>query len=503
VGHPAVTRSLRAAPQAGDAPPRHAIVSSFHVVFLAACLAYALFSRAELQTFSAHTGIPANIWDQVLGTVHDPYLIAYFILPIWLVRSASRTRAAAEPQVLIRSRSRVRWLWRTYRDGLADAFAAVLLLVLAACVSLAGLPLDWGWSPLAAEPELASFTVHELVLTGLPPIVVVLGQALHLAIGLAGAGALLSFLHLRSQRALAQYATMVTLWVLTLLSLRRPLEAFDLGDSFVLLHAWTSLGKAAPVAVLWLPVLLLLAQGLLSRSDIRDVGVTEVVCAVAVALVILAAMTSEADDLAGAVVEGFYGGHQIVQYSFVALLALAPVWLFAARLNDVLAGSWVHAELVRSRSLLAWAVRLVLPWIWVSAVMLAGAIALLMGGHLLGLGSRTEVIETGGEFLLAYHLGINGVLQAALLLIWVFLARWLSGQEVASVIAVGVATAFGFPALNQSGWIPLMLHQLYWAPDWSQAYAITTRLTVALTLTILVAGGLSSRPGLRCHERNL
>ncbi|MDO5498146.1 MAG: hypothetical protein Q4F67_00520 [Propionibacteriaceae bacterium] len=503
MGHAVVTRPRRAAPEVRPDLPGPAIGSHFHVLVLAVSLAYALVARAELQAFSAHHGFQVNAWDQVLKVVHDPYLIAYLILPIWLVRSGLRVRSDALPQVMIRSHSRITWLARSYRHALIDAFAVIGLFVVAAAVSAVGLPWTWGWSALATDPELAGFTVHAFVGTGLPAAALVAGQALHLGLGLASVSVLLAFVQVRTHRPVVGYTVMVAVWLLTIIALRRPIEAFDVSDTFFLLHALTSLGPAAPVAVLWLPTGLLVTQTLLSRTDVRGISVTPVICGLAGALVLLQALTTTATDLPGAIMEGFYGGQQITQYSFVALLALAPVWLFAARLSDVLGGSWVHAELTRSRSLVSWAARLVWPWIGVSFAMLAGSIALLAGGHLVGLGVGTDTLETPPTLLMAYQLGINGSLQGAVLLILVFLARWLSGQEIAAVIAVGAAMVLGFPGLNQGGWVPIMLHQLHWAPDWPQTLAITARLIITIAITLLIAGGLFARPGLRCHERNL
>lgn len=487
-------------------------VSRWHLALAAVAVVYGIVLRVTRDSLIATTGLLPNAWDQLAGLLSDPYLVSSFVLPLWLLRSATTNHAYAQPHVLLRCGSRLAWLASSYRRSLVDAAGFVAFLLLAGIATSFAMGWEPVWSPLALEPALADFTVHPLTNLGFAPPVMALAQALFLSIGLAGVASVLSAVRLAVPANVWQYTATAVIWLVTMLTFRMPTGCapINLADGLLLHVAVGDYGSvpAAAVAVAWLPAVVFGQQALRSRLGRLRLPRTRVLAfgLGSAGLLLVAVAASSATTVDGVVFEtlfgGGYGQTQLWRYAAFALLSLVPAWLYAAHLNDVFQGP-VHTELIRHRSPLTWWSTRLGRWQLIATGFAAAAFTLTTLTAATGLGQHTYDIPGPPLLLQLYQYVVNGALQACLYLLIVFLARWITGHEAAPLVATGLMMALGAPPLNPAAWLPLMLNSLAYAEyGWPTVLHITAQLAaadlIAAAATVLA---LTRCPRLR--ERNL
>ncbi|MFT3860335.1 hypothetical protein [Micropruina sp.] len=487
-------------------------ISMWHLLLALVAVLYALWIRLTQSGLAHNSRLAMNAWDQVVGVLSDPYLLCSFVLPLWLLRSAAVNHAGVEPQVMLRFGSRQNWMLRGYVRALVDALGFVAVLIAAGVAT--SFPLGWSleWSSLTLDQSLADLTIHPIAELGISPPLVVVGQGIFLAVGLAGYATVLAVARLHLTAGVWQYALAALLWLWTLITFRTPtgMPIANLSDGLLLHLAAADYGSVAAglVAVVWMPAAVLAQQVLVRPAERLRLPPARVLVLVVGSgcVVLLAVSASVSQTVAGVVFEtlfaGAYGQTQLWRYAAFALLSLAPAWLYAARLNDVLQEG-VYSELIRHRSTLTWWATRFGRWQLISMGFMTGVIVLIVLSVAAGVGNRSYDVPAPVLALQCYQYLVNGALQAAFYLLVLFLARWITGRESAPLVAAGLIMGLGIPPLNPSGWLPLMLNGIGYADyGWPTVLQITVQLAAAdlflAALTFVILAHSS-----RLRERNL
>lgn len=440
--------------------------------------------------------------EALLGHVGDPYLIVFFVVPVYIALVTTSMTASADYPVLARVRSSPRWLLWGLRTDLAATAVLIAVLIVAGVVTTLGLRVDVGpvsavamkHDPtlriIAEQPGGASASV----------LLLVVAQVLLLGVGLLALRTLLAvvFLLTRSLGVLALVGA--GLWIATLMSffgsspyLVGPLDALTLHQAVRYLPWWAT--TAIPAAAI--AVLLCLAWALdqavaparastvapaltwpmltwaAVASSLRRPGVaygTVVVLAVAaVAPQVAATATSPWDVFLATAWGTSPEGVSAVGFSLFNVIFVGFAYLVSTQLDTEL-GDRLPYVMIRHRSLRAWTLRLLARFAAQGAVLVAGVLALTAGlGHLLvdvppGAGPVGVMTSSGALITMSapavHQFALNGVLQLLTYSTALFLLLWWTRSSVVALGALAAIAVLSLPGANAGGWIPVGLNSV-------------------------------------------
>jgi hypothetical protein len=188
-------------------------------------------------------------------------------------------------------------------------------------------------------------------------------------------------------------------------------------------------------------------------------------------------------------------------YLLNVVLVLGPVYLFAADLE-----SWktcLPVMVLRHGSYRGWFTRLLRPWLWRAPILMAGWAVLAA----LIVAARGAVWDAGSADLVGvalYQWLVNGSLQLLVGIVVVFAASWLSGYEHASLLALVLMAALGFPAINLGRVMPFGLAGAGWSlGGWPEVLSVTLQLGCWLLALTALCVTVLGKPRLKLNERNL
>ncbi|MFT3860990.1 hypothetical protein [Micropruina sp.] len=406
-----------------------------------------IYSRAELAMVS-RVGVDP-ISTIVLDSGLNWRLLLFVVLPIFLVTVARDVDRVVEPQALIRLGSYYRWALFGLASAASRAMPLVACIVAPAiAIGIGGFaPASWtrgtsivlgaGNQVLVACITVVSVTVN-LSLLGL---FVLLGRlTLGPAGGIVAAAIIFSVSILSSASPFA----------LASLNIGYGIQPASSAEYF---GSW-ALGLACPTMSNTLILAIFVAS--LELRD-RRVGWRRLLWLWVVAtVIILRFATGDWQNPAEALAGGYYGtGGTILDYLFVAIVALAPAWVAGTFADPKYDG--LQYGLVRAGSLYYWLWRVYLPYLLLVpayfVAVTAGSVGVLWvrfaGGLTSSFDAPLDLREVG------YHLVVNGTLQGWAFVVAVALTRLLAGAPWGALAALGAIFAGGAIAPN-SYWFVLV-----------------------------------------------
>jgi hypothetical protein len=238
----------------------HRIVRSLNfapwqLALLALSMVYGLYIRQQSQALSLELMAPLNVWDHILTFLLDPYYISYLFVPLWLCSSCVSIQRHFSVPALIRLGSYSSWLYRSTLHALARLVPLVLIWLLSAMVTAAGLPLSTDWSATSTVRNPLNQVLGLVSNHGIPPLLVVALQLMLVGLTLLCLHMVLALVHLLSSKQVVIYAAAAALFFAQLISFRSRIEAapfLDLANFFLLHRSFTAYD---PVALVFLPVI--------------------------------------------------------------------------------------------------------------------------------------------------------------------------------------------------------------------------------------------------------
>lgn len=464
--------------------PRSTLWRVSTLVLLAISVAYATVQR-QLAGWTPAVLAHANVWDNVIRVVFDPYVLMFLFVP-WMMSSAARDATfTASDLVLFRAGNYWRWACVASRSGVARLAQVGAAIGASVAATLPGFKPSATWSLAATDPR-SPLSLSMIVDLGLPPIAVVLLQLGMVGVSLLGLYLLVSVAALVGG-GVASSLVAAVLWVVIVVDFKFSLPLpFSLAAGMVV-----NLAAAVMDSVFLAPLVALMpgvaaAAVIGTITGIRGGGLSrvrraQVLYFAAAGLAVSAATSSSAvPSMPETLLVALYGatpeGTQIGRYLLFVIVFVGWVYLFGLGLEYEMDG---HFELVaiRAGSLWRWWRCFSAPWYLGSLMVPAGSlvIATVVAGVETG-----WTLEPGADLVLMmiYQWLINGTLQLWFYLGLIFLARWAipgAGGSVAALCAFAVA---GLPFFQAYG-IPSMAHSLgYVFAGWPSLLAITMRLLV-------------------------
>lgn len=493
----------------------------WQLLVLALVVLYGAENRQQFVQVEQASGRLNNVWDHVIVVLGSPYLWLFGLAPVWLVWSALTVVHEAEWSFLARSGSHVRWLPWTVASAARRCLLVCLGLIAAGAATGSGLAWGMGWSQLAQSTDLADTYSAEFVAelawwssTGLVPVVAVVAQLVWVSLSLLGWHAVLGMVHLWLRRPALTLATAIGMWCWVVLAFKLPdvTPVFSPHHGLSLARAVHEAGPIGAGVVLTLPWLVAFVgtAALDWRSSSPRLALAAVsprawLGVLGAAGVVAAALVSGPGDVVTTVVGILYGagpdGTTLMLYLLNVVLVMGPVYLFAADLE-----AWkacLPVIVLRQGSYLGWFAQLLRPWLWRAPVVMAGWVVLTS----LTMIARGAVWDAGSTPLVGpalYQWLVNGSLQLLVAIVIVFAASWLSGHEHASLLALVMMVALGFPASNLGRVLPFGLSGAGWAlGGWPTMLSITLQLGGWLVLLVALCVTVLGHPRLKLNERNL
>lgn len=492
----------------------------WHLALFAVSVVFGLSLRDQGAIRAELVHGPLNLWDQVLSFALDPYYMAYFLFPVWLLTSSAAIHRHFDALALVRLGSYRHWLVSSVT--LAGRRLAPLLLVwlLAAFVTSARMPMSWAWSPASLAPSDQNVILGRVSDLGLPPVAVLGLQLALVALTLLACHTVLATVHLAARRRSVTFLTAAAVFFSVLWSFRNPLSiaAADVAN-FYMLHRAAETYR--PLVLVFVPVLVVLALCLTAaiHADRRtghgwttalpwSVLVYAGLCVVGVVYAYVYELGGAASTPLDVLWAAFYGvsaeGFSLNLYLVHSIVFLGFVYLFQIALSDELSAR-VYYVTLRYGSAPRWFIRFLLTAtarIPLLLLAMLGVAVITFLGHALLAPDGTAVAGSPDSGWLLYQFFVNGALQLVCYMLIVFVITWVTGHPFAGLATLGILLVLGLPALNAARIFPAALNSLgYTTLGGDELLRITAVLGAYLAALSVAAVFLLRNPRLFFNER--
>lgn len=485
------------------------LVTPWMVGFAALVAGYTLFFRLTLpdqgRTFGAA---------EMLGLIaSNPYYLLYVVVPVWLLIAVFSVRAEADFHVLIRDRSRSRWLRRFLLDTSTRLVPGLLVLTTTWVLGAIGLAPTSTWVMFQEQPNATYFSAA-LGPSGLSPLGLAGAQVLSLAsAGIAGAATLATVYALTLRAGLVAVVAVILfmgplIGHVLAFNPSGPLAVTSLENYVSPLSSQTSFGAwwiGSAFCAIWVAVLALLLHVRDSqRATIQATPDLAYAASAAFGAALLFAgvlMFPQArTELPGAMLFLFQGatpgGSSLVLYLITTILFLAPAFLFAAEFEARLDGL-VHYELVRRGSFRRFIASQLLRNTGRNALALVGAACSAVVAWAVAPASRGKSILSADHWVLVYQYSVNGMLQLTFYALLVLLVIWITGRAHSALLALGAVFVVGFFPLASVPVLPAYVNSLSYAVGgWHPVLTGTAVLVVSIVVTLATIFIYTRRRGL-------
>lgn len=424
-----------------------ALLSPIAVALAALSLGYGLFARLAFSAGDT-ASTPINAADHVFAVLSGTQLLVMVLLPLWLgVVLVGVARLVDEPERLLRHGSRLRAL----RAGLVTEVSLLLtgatIVVAAAVVTSAGLPMELGWSAatllgaLTDTPYEAASAIRFAV--DIPPLVALGFSVLVPACMLAVVGVIVIAIRLLTGRNWPAVVAAVFMWVWAawgavdvfalgaLLSLGNYLSfAASIADGLIAWRILAVLGAIVLVVVVVAARDRRTFSGATRRAGISWVGGATLLVLAALVLGMTSGATDSAEAAAFSLFSGTAGTALATGFTLLVLFGFTGVlssW-FGERL-----GGFGLFELIRIGTPVRWLWRMLgRMTVWTAAytaLVVGGtsAVYLLMGG---------VVGDVGDDMLVLAFLLLLTALQLVFLNVVVTGTFLITGSRAAVLLVL-------------------------------------------------------------------
>ncbi len=496
--------------------------ASWQLALLALSMVYGLYIRQQSQALSLELMAPLNVWDHILTFLLDPYYISYLFVPLWLCSSCVSIQRHFSVPALIRLGSYRSWLYSSTLHALGRLVPLLLIWLVSATVTAAGLPLSLDWSATSTVRNPLNQVLGIVSNHGIPPLLLVALQPMLVGLTLLCLHMVLALVYLLSSKQVVIYAAAAALFLAQLISFRNPFEFAPFLDfaNFFLLHR--SFSSYDPVALVFLPVIAVIGLCVAAviyqdrrrrRTPWRLPGSFSALlyiglCALGLIYALAFELRNEVGTPLDVLFVAFYGvsaaGFEWNLYLYHSIVFLGFAYLFLLVLENELKARIYYVAL-RHGSPTRWFSRFILP-VAARVPLLLGALfagALLIGSAGGLTAERGALADLGlGQGWALYQFFVNGTLQLLCYILLVFVIGWLSGRPMAGLFALGGLLVAGLPAINSARLLPAALNSLGYVELGGQELLRITAVLSAYCLALLLSAILIVKsPKLFFNER--
>ena len=490
---------------------------------LGVCLLWGASLRDGARTASEAFGSPLpSAPEAFLAYAGDPYLILYFLLPVYLFTVTSGIVHDGDYPTIIRAGTTARWLLLGVRSGVAPTAALVAAWAAAGTVSTLGLTAGASsiTAPVTAAGAASSQVLEALRPTGAPTLLLALVQVLLLGAALLVLRAALSLVYrlTRSLGALAVAGALV--WLASVLSFvlaytvgAGPIDVLTLHHAVQLVPWWAAPVLPAAVLAACLAVAVVVDRGtgpLRAAGEVlrRPTVVYALVCAAAVAAVapVVAASATSPWDLFLATAWGSSpDGVSPTTFSLFTVVFVGFAYIVSLRLDEEL-GDRLPYLMIRHRSMTGWLLRLFASFAVQAAGLLAGLFVLTaVLGHLLvpsgaATGGADAPVRMSGAAL--YQFGVNGLLQLLAYAAVLFVLVWWRRSSTWALGALAAFVILSLPGANLGGWLPVARNSVGLLSAGTAPLGISAQLLAVDAALVALAAWLVTTSGRTTEERS-
>jgi hypothetical protein len=485
---------------------RATLMSPWLLLYVALLIGYMLLFRLTLPGGGATYGSG----EVVALFATDPYHLLYIAAPTWLIVAIVKVRREVDPQILLRSGSRVRWAAHVLRTGSPALAVGLLALLIVWCLAGSGLTASFDWNATDRPPTELGLPQAALE-TGLAPIGLVAAQLGALVV--AGSTVLLVFAFAATVLSRWSAAGPLAAIVMFLAPIVGHVLGFGSGPQALLsplasqyaLGAWPVGGLVAAAAAV-----IILAG--LAVADRRTTAVRPgwrtgfaLYALVSITLLVGSLGLLSPQDLPLAsyiaiLLQGAVpGGSAIAFFLLATLVYLGPAALFAGRLEDRLHGVVLY-ELVRLGTVSRFLARHLRASLLRSAAIvttLAAAVTLLWAAGQLGGTPQAIDAPAVGLEVVAFQLLVTGTLQLVFLETLTLTVMWITGRSTSGLLTLAVVVVLGYLPFTAIPLLPVYANSLSYALlGWPAVASGAVTLVISILITLGVVSVHTRRRGI-------
>ena len=423
---------------------------------------------------------PFNQWDFMILFLGDPYLVIYFIFPIWIFYSNLIILKNRDLSLLIRLGGYRKWIFYTLIKASEKLTVIIIIWITISLILTLNIPYEIGWSKFSTKITDTDNIINILYRNEFKPFFgvfmqVILFTLFTLTIHILSATIFVVF---QKKSILISLNVIVSLGMIV--SFKVIIEGFKkillpnyifLNHTFLTFHSFVT----APIILFIIILGCLLIVIHIDKSDLNKVkyiikSQKKYLIYISLCLLGIISPVFISDFTIITVWDNLYirffgfseQGFKFSHYIYSCIVFLGFIFLYQLKLNDILTEQ-LYYVIIRYKSTSIWFFHFIKDIvIRIPILLLLILFSLVVTG--LFSGQIIDLKITVGNYLsvnqVLYHFFINGFFQLLNYYLIIFIVSWISKDVFPSLIAVTVIMLAMTPMVNKGLILPFGLNSL-------------------------------------------
>lgn len=450
--------------------------------------------------------VDMNHWDFFISYISDPYLVIYFIFPIFIFLSSQVILRKWDYNLFIRFGNYKRWLIYIIGEISLILLAIVVIWIVIGLMLTIKLPYDTNWSEMATLEIDSNKSLNILHNSGLKPILITLMQlglfilsSFTISITLAiifiifkNKSIVISCSIIFILGSIFSFKSFLGLEIILIqnyLFLYQTYESFKsfllspmillivITSCFIIVHCIDNYKKAQVKAAFY-SISKYLIYGALCLLGIISPFLSSGV-----------AIETIWDNL----YLKFFGvskqGFKFSNYIFYCVVFLGFVYLFQLYLSSILTER-LYYVILRYKSIQVWFLKFIKNIIWkICTLLLLLFLVILISGLFSGqtLELKITLVSSLAISQILYHFFINGFLQLLNYILIIFIISWIFKDVFHSLVAIGTMMLMMMPSVNIFQILPVGLNSFgYINGDFIEIFKISVTLLIYILIELKI-----------------
>lgn len=458
---------------------------------------YGLSERHGIGLIEQQYMIKGNIWDVILGSLNDIYLIIYYILPLIILISSINIDNTFEYTKLIRQGSYKKWIFAKMRELIKIDILYLGVVTMSLVFAAIGKQISLSWSEIGSlnlNGNEILFTLRSFIIQ---PVFAYILQISLFLLCLICIQLLMCIIYGKTKNQLSLHMINAGIFLFASISFKLLPPDFyriSLVNYLSLFHGLAGFGSFLPFIILLFVLAILLASTNLVDKDLRKTfnqtdKIPYIIYFILCILSILFSLNRyhhSGMDLWEVFIGAFYGStneaFSIRAFTSYIIIYFGGLYLIQMAIHTYLS-DLSYFSMIRHGSINKWLMSWLLKIIINIFIVLLGLLATTIGLAYLFQYRDQNMISVGQ---IIYQFMVNGFLQMLVCVVFVILVSYLTEDVFKSLLYLLALTIFMFPGFRIFEYIPIGLNSMSFILEDTSLVAITGSLTITIAIEVTI-----------------
>ncbi|MFB7305266.1 hypothetical protein [Heyndrickxia sporothermodurans] len=476
------------------------VISWKWIFALVPIILFSFSNRHSINYLEEKHKVTANIWDFILSTLNDPYLMVYYIFPLIVFISTVYINRTFDYTKLIRLGSYKNWIFTKIKQLFLMDLYFICLFFGSILLATINTPLSMEWSELAKINEQSNAVLYTLQFNFSNPFVAMVLQIALFLLTLITVQFVICILYAIYKKQLVLHLLNILLFVLGIFSFKifpASIPPFLVIPNYLLLYhgveRFNSTIMPFVSMILILGITTLIANNIDKNRSIVRQFLTKNYSIIIYSLLCLLGIWFNVERYAngefsiGDIFTGTFFGttnemFSLLSFAYYVVVFVGFVYFVQLLLQRYLSEMSFYT-MIRYRSMNKWFLSW-FPKILKSIIILLGSLFAITIS--IALFNGIPLTLSDNWFQMIYQFMVNGFLQLLFYVLLVIIVSLFTQDVFKSFIALLVLTIFMLPGFKLNNFIPVGLNSMGYLMENVSIYSISLTLVGYIVIEIIM-----------------